>query len=375
MAFSALFFSPKSSLPKMLPARPLTPKFRHFSLPLLRCSSTSPPAASFDLRGYWTSLIPQIESQLEAALPVRFPERIFEAMRYSVLAGGGKRAPPIMCIAACELVGGDRSAAFPTACALEMVHAASLVHDDLPCFDAAPLRRGRPSTHARFGVDMAVLAGDALFPLAYSHVVARTPQDLVPPATLLRALAEIARAVGSTGMAAGQFLDITGAAAAGEANVVAVLEKKFGEMAECSAACGGILGGAGEEETEGLRRYGRAVGVLYELVDDILMEEAGSNGKMRSNASVVVALGMDRAMEMLEELRAKAKRALQRFGDKYGDRVLPLYSFVDYAVERGFVVEAEGEGKAASAASATAAGAGDGNGDIGVDGNCGPSGE
>ncbi|XP_010905229.1 heterodimeric geranylgeranyl pyrophosphate synthase small subunit, chloroplastic [Elaeis guineensis] len=369
MAFSALFFSPNFALPKMFPPRPLTPKF-----PLLRCSSTSPAAAaaaSFDLRGYWTTLLPQIESQLDAALPVRFPERIFEAMRYSVLAGGGKRAPPIMCIAACELVGGDRSAAFPTACALEMIHAASLVHDDLPCFDAAPLRRGRPSTHARFGVDMAVLAGDALFPLAFSHVVARTPRDLVPPATVLRALAEIARAVGSTGMAAGQFLDLTGAAAAGEADVVAVLEKKFGEMAECSAVCGGILGGAGEEEAEGLRRYGRAVGVLYELVDDILMADAGSNGKMRSNARAVAALGMERAMEMVGELQGKAKRELQRFGDKYGDRVLPLYSFVDYAVERGFVVEAGGEGEVA-AASASASATGDGNSDIGVDGNSGP---
>ncbi|KAG1362712.1 putative Geranylgeranyl pyrophosphate synthase 7, chloroplastic [Cocos nucifera] len=201
MAFPALFFSSNLSLPKMLPPGPLTPKFGHLSLPLLRCSSTSPAAtaaASFDLHGYWSTLIAQIESQLDAALPVRYPERIFEAMRYSVLAGGGKRAPPIMCIAACELVGGDRSAAFPTACALEMVHAASLVHDDLPCFDAAPLRRGRPSAHARFGTDMAILAGDALFPLAFSHVVARTPRDIVPPATMLRALAEIARAVGST---------------------------------------------------------------------------------------------------------------------------------------------------------------------------------
>ncbi|EHA8592074.1 putative heterodimeric geranylgeranyl pyrophosphate synthase small subunit, chloroplastic [Cocos nucifera] len=141
-------------------------------------------------------------------------------------------------------------------------------------------------------------------------------------------------------------------------------------MAECSAVCGGILGGAGEEEAEGLRRYGRAVGVLYELVDDILMEDAGSNGKMRSNASVVAALGMERAMEMVGELQGKAKRELQRFGDKYGDRVLPLYSFVDYAVERGFVLEAGGEGEVA-AASASAI-AGDGNSDVGVDGNRGP---
>lgn len=129
-------------------------------------------------------------------------------------------------------------------------------------------------------------------------------------------------------------------------SVMRVVEKKYGEMAECSAVCGGLLGGAAEEEVERLRRYGRAVGVLYEVADDVLMEEergVGRNGsgsaKMRSNASVVRAMGMDRALEIVEELRGKAKKELEEFGDKYGgERVMPLYSFVDYAVERGFAV-------------------------------------
>ncbi|XP_040376691.1 heterodimeric geranylgeranyl pyrophosphate synthase small subunit, chloroplastic [Oryza brachyantha] len=334
-----------SSLSMSLPLAklPSTSKSSRF-LPI-RASSSAAAAASpsFDLRRYWTSLIADVEAELDAAMPIRPPESIHSAMRYAVLPGAGnegtaKRAPPVLCVAACELLGAPRAAALPAAVALEMLHAASLVHDDLPCFDAAPTRRGRPSTHAAYGTDMAVLAGDALFPLAYTHVISHTPSpDPVPHAVLLRVLGELARAVGSTGMAAGQFLDLAGATALGEAEVMHVLMKKFGEMAECSAACGAMLGGAGPDEEAALRRYGRTIGVLYELVDDI--RSASGNGKMRSNASVLRALGMDRALGIVEELKAQAKTEADRFGDKYGDRVLPLYSFVDYAVERGFELQ------------------------------------
>lgn len=295
---------------------PSTSKSTRF-LPIRASSAAAAASPSFDLRLYWTSLIADVEAELDAAMPIRTPERIHSAMRYAVLPGAGNEG---------------------TAVALEMLHAASLVHDDLPCFDAAPTRRGRPSTHAAYGTDMAVLAGDALFPLAYTHVIAHTPSpDPVPHAVLLRVLGELARAVGSTGMAAGQFLDLAGATALGEAEVMKVLTKKFGEMAECSAACGAMLGGAGPDEEAALRRYGRTIGVLYQLVDDI--RSASGNGKMRSNASVLRALGMDRALGIVEELKAQAKMEADRFGDKYGERVLPLYSFVDYAVERGFELQ------------------------------------
>ncbi|XP_058191095.1 heterodimeric geranylgeranyl pyrophosphate synthase small subunit, chloroplastic-like [Rhododendron vialii] len=313
--------------------------------PKIRCSvssSSSLPLVStqFDLRTYWTTLRAEINQKLDEAIPVKYPQQIYEAMRYSVLAKGAKRAPPVMCVAACELFGGNRLAAFPTACALEMVHAASLIHDDLPYMDDDPSRRGQPSNHTIFGVDMAILAGDALFPLGFRHIVSNTPPDLVPEPRLLRVIAEIARAVGSTGMAAGQFLDLEG----GSNAVEFVQEKKYGEMGECSAVCGGFLGGAGDDDIQRLRRYGRAVGVLYNVVDDVLEEkmkgeerEEEEEEKKKGGKSYVRKYGVEKAMEVAEDLRAKAKRELDGFG-KYGERVFPLYSFVDYAADRGFSV-------------------------------------
>ncbi|CAH8344467.1 unnamed protein product [Eruca vesicaria subsp. sativa] len=288
-------------------------------------SSSSSSSSNFDLRKYWTKLIREINQKLEEAIPVKYPAGIYEAMRYSVLAEGAKRAPPVMCVAACELFGGDRLAAFPTACALEMVHAASLIHDDLPCMDDDPVRRGKPSNHTVFGSDMAILAGDALFPLGFQHIVSLTPPHLVPRSTLLRLISEIARTVGSTGMAAGQYVDLEG----GPFPISFAHEKKFGAMAECSAVCGGLVGGASDDELHSLRLYGRAVGMLYQVVDDLRDDK---NKKKKSYA------GTERAMEMAQELSVKAKKELQVF-DKYGDTsVAPFYSFVDYAAHRHFLL-------------------------------------
>ncbi|EFH43058.1 hypothetical protein ARALYDRAFT_912293 [Arabidopsis lyrata subsp. lyrata] len=301
---------------------PLTLLPMKLSPAAIRSSSSSAGSSSnFDLRTYWTTLITEINQKLDEAIPVKHPAGIYEAMRYSVLAQGAKRASPVMCVAACELFGGDRLAAFPTACALEMVHAASLIHDDLPCMDDDPVRRGKPSNHTVYGSGIALLAGDALFPLGFHHIVSHTPPELVPRATILRVIAEIARTVGSTGMAAGQYVDLEG----GPFPPSFVQEKKFGAMGECSAVCGGLLGGATEDELESLRRYGRAVGMLYQAVDDITEEKNNGAGK---------------AMEMAEELKEKAKKELQVFDNKYGggDTLVPLYTFVDYAAHRHFLL-------------------------------------
>ncbi|KAK4259339.1 hypothetical protein QN277_005681 [Acacia crassicarpa] len=316
-----------------LPRKP--PKF--IQLPVRASSSSSVISTSFDLKSYWSSLMCQINHKLDEAIPVNFPPQIYEAMRYSVLAKDAKRSAPVMCIATCELFGAHRSAAFPTACALEMVHAASLIHDDLPCMDDSPSRRGQPSNHTVHGVDMAILAGDALFPLGFHHIVSNTPSHLVPEPQLLRVIAEIARSVGSTGMAAGQFLDLEG----GPSEVGFIQEKKYGEMGECSAACGALIAGAEDIDIEKLRRYGRAVGVLYAIVNDILRAKSKSKKESETKnrgKSYVEIYGIDKAVEFAEELKAKARAELDGFHHKYQERVFPLYGFVDYAMERNFSV-------------------------------------
>ncbi|MFS7959338.1 putative transferase [Helianthus anomalus] len=305
----------------------------------IKCSSTTSSVSdSFDLKTYWSTLREEINQKLDEAIPVKYPAQIYESMRYSVLAERAKRAPPVMCVAACELLGGNRLAAFPTACALEMVHAASLIHDDLPCMDDDPSRRGQPSNHTVFEMDMAILTADALFPLGFRHIVSHTPTNLVPETQLLRVINEIARAVGSTGMAAGQFVDLEGPANA----IDFIHEKKYGEMGECSAVCGGLLAGGNDEEIQRLRTYGRAVGILYQVVDELLEAKSSKNKLVATEKlvkekekSYVGAYGVEEAMKVAEGLRAEAKTALEGF-EKYGEKVLPLYSFVDYAADRSF---------------------------------------
>ncbi|KAK1325383.1 hypothetical protein QJS10_CPA01g00315 [Acorus calamus] len=302
MAFSLTLFNPRHLSFLKTPTFSI-PKHPTQRTQTLRCL----PSSSFDLQTYWSDLITLIDAELAAAIPLRYPEPIYAAMRHAVLASpGAKRAPPVMCVASCELFLAPRAAALPH----RMAHAASLVHNDIPYIDDDPRRRGRPSTHSAFGIDLAILAGDALFPLGFRHIIHRTPPELVPPERLLRVVSEIARSVGAGGMALGQFLDLEERAAPpGEELVVVIQEKKFGEMAECSAACGGLIGG----------RSGCCI---------------------RDNASYVKVFGVERAMEIAEGLRKTAKEALRGF-EKYGEeRVVPLYSFVDYAVERGFEVGA-----------------------------------
>lgn len=184
---------------------------------------------------------------------------------------------------------------------------------------------------------MAILAGDALFPLGFRHIVSHTPPELVPETRLLQVIAEIARTVGSAGMAAGQFLDLEG----GPNAVDFIQEKKFGELAECSAVCGGLLAGADDDDVQRLRRYGKAVGILYQLVDDILAEKMKNEKKEKVNKrkgkSYVSVYGVEKAVEVAEDLRAQAKKELDGF-EKYGEKVTPLYRFVDYAADRGFSV-------------------------------------
>ena len=155
-----------------------------------------------------------VHAALDAAVPLAYPEAVTEAMRYSLLAGG-KRVRPVLCLAACELVGGDSANAMPTACALEMLHTMSLIHDDLPSMDNDDFRRGVPTCHKVYGEEIAILAGDALLAFSFEHIARATPRvgksgstGGVSADAVLDVVAEVGRAVGAEGLVAGQVVDL-----------------------------------------------------------------------------------------------------------------------------------------------------------------------
>lgn len=232
----------------------------------------------------------RIDARIDALLPSvdLDPKPLFEAMRYAAL-GPGKRLRPALCLAACAAAGGDDEAALNPACALEMVHAFSLVHDDLPAIDDDDLRRGRPTAHKAFGEAVAILAGDALFAHAFSTVVAPGVGVVPPPAIAARLVAELAKAVGVEGVVAGETADIL---AEGRAVDAAELEsihvRKTGVLIAASARMGAIAGGAEEADVDSLGAFGARIGLAFQIADDVL-NETGSAEQLGK------AVGSDRA--------------------------------------------------------------------------------
>jgi len=226
------------------------------------------------LSGY----LPEVDADPGAACPAR----LALAMRYSVL-GGGKRLRPVLCLMAAEACGGDSEAALPAACALEMVHTYSLIHDDLPAMDDDDLRRGRSTCHRAFDEATAILSGDGLLTLAF-EVVAR---EVRPAAAALRCVAILAEATGPSGMVAGQMADLQaegrtdpqiqachGAPAVQTTGTLAALEaihrRKTGALLRAPLRMGAVIAGASETAIEALDRYGKAIGLAFQIVDDLL---------------------------------------------------------------------------------------------------------
>ncbi|MAG55321.1 MAG: hypothetical protein CMJ83_03435 [Planctomycetes bacterium] len=192
--------------------------------------------------------------------------RVAEALRWSVLAPG-KRFRPALVLAACESVGGDRHAALPAACAVELVHAFSLIHDDLPAMDDDVLRRGRETSHVRFGEATAILAGDAAFALAFELLARETADSTLLPA-LVRDLAE---AAGTAGMIGGQVLDLLSEGEAPDlARVQAIHERKTAALIRAACAMGARLGGADALAVDRLREFGARLGLAFQIKDDLL---------------------------------------------------------------------------------------------------------
>ncbi len=259
-------------------------------------------SSEIDLQAYVARRTEQVEAALDALLPPQeaFPGIVHQAMRYSVFAGG-KRLRPLLVIAAAEAAGGAVEPVLPTACAVELIHTYSLIHDDLPSMDNSATRRGRPTCHVNFGEAVAVLAGDALHALAF-ELFAQTPPP-VPPSTVLRVIREVADSIGTAGMVGGQVLDLLGErrpnlpampswpAEPGEAVRDIHLRKTAALIRTCVRA-GALLGGAPPETLEALSRYGQRIGLAFQIIDDVLDEvgEATRLGKEVQRDAVAAKL-------------------------------------------------------------------------------------
>ncbi|KAJ3680462.1 hypothetical protein LUZ60_016740 [Juncus effusus] len=207
-----------------------------------------------------------VKVELEASIPSHSPKRMYKAMHHAIFSKKDNCLPSaLLCMAASELLGAPREAALPTAVTLEILHAAIHAHKDFYSLETHKHDDERPSVGKMYGLDVALLSGQALPALGFQHVISKTSPHLVPHKILTRVIIEIARSMGSTGMYAGLYLDLDKKSITREDEVMLVLEKIFGEMAGCSVLCGGLIGGAKDNELQALRRYGKTVGVLYEM--------------------------------------------------------------------------------------------------------------
>lgn len=292
----------------------------------------------FNFKAYMVEKGNTVNEALDDAVTVKNPPRIHEAMRYSLLAGG-KRVRPILCIAACELVGGHQSKAMPAACAVEMIHTMSLIHDDLPCMDNDDLRRGKPTNHKVFGEDVAVLAGDSLLAFAFEYIATTTTG--VEPARVLAAIGELAKSIGTEGLVAGQVVDLscTGKSDVGLDQLEFIHIHKTAALLEASVVLGAILGGGTQEEVEKMRRFARCIGLLFQVVDDILdvtksSEELGKTaGKdlLTDKVTYPKLLGLEKAREFAVKLKEDAKIQLSDFDQI---KAAPLIALADYIAYR-----------------------------------------
>lgn len=246
---------------------------------------------------------------------------IYEAMRYSVFAGG-KRLRPVLMLLVCRMCGGDINEALPFACALEMIHTYSLIHDDLPAMDNDDLRRGQPTSHKKFGEAAAILAGDALLNKAFEVMSDYRGNDT---ARALKAMSIIARSSGTEGMIGGQVVDMISEGREITLDELRYLHlNKTGAIIRSACVAGAVTAGAGDDEIRAVDKFAENLGIAFQIQDDILdvtgTEEElgkpiGSDAEEGKNTYVSL-LGIERAEEMSKEYSESAKRALDIFGEK-----------------------------------------------------------
>ena len=260
-----------------------------------------------------------VEAALQAWVPENAPAGLGTAMRYGVL-DGGKRLRPLLVLAAAQAVHGHREAAMRAAVAVELIHAYSLVHDDMPCMDNDVLRRGKPTVHVQFGEAQAMLAGDAMQALAFEVL---TPDAGVPPALQARLCSLLARSAGHAGMAGGQAIDLASIGVPLDERALRDMHhRKTGALLQASVLMGAACGEVVPAQWSALSDYGDALGLAFQVVDDILdVTQASSTlgktaGKDLDNnkPTYVTVLGLDAARHHANELRDKAQNALARSG-------------------------------------------------------------
>ena len=286
----------------------------------------------------------QYYTAVEAALPGYLPREetlqktVQEAMAYSLL-GGGKRIRAVLCLAFCQLCGGTVEEAMPFACAIEMVHAYSLIHDDLPCMDDDDLRRGKPSCHIQFGEAMAVLAGDGLLTLGFETMLGQYFTGKYPPQRVVKAAAELARAIGSKGMIGGQVIDIEheGKPITGEElNLLHSL--KTGALIRASAKIGCIIAGASDDVIARADQYAKNLGLAFQITDDLLditatEETLGKpidSDKESQKTTYATLYGLEKSRKIVRELVLEADLAIK--GSVLDDPF--LYRLADQLAQR-----------------------------------------
>ncbi len=276
---------------------------------------------NLDFKNKFNDYILDFEQQIQDYLkPIDgVHKRLQEAMSYSLLSGG-KRIRPVIMLAFCDLFGGDKNNVYPFACALEMIHTYSLIHDDLPCMDNDTMRRGKPCNHIVFGENMALLAGDALLTQAFEIASEfKAPQNLI--GNQIKSINILAKCAGSEGMVSGQCFDLyTDRQNISKEDVINIYRLKTAKLFCAAASVGAIMSDADDRQVKLARCYGEKLGIAFQLVDDILDEEN----------EFLSVFGEQTSREFLKSLAFDSKKVLEEIGGG----IEFLVSLTDYLTER-----------------------------------------
>jgi len=290
---------------------------------------------AFNLAEHMARRTALVDEVLDKLLPREDepPETLHKAMRYVVFSGG-KRLRPTLVLDACDAVGGDVMKALPAACAIELIHTYSLVHDDLPCIDNDDVRRGMPTCHKVFGEAIALLCGDALLTLAFEVLSKEQTKVGVAPDVVVETISIVAEAAGHLGMVGGQVMDVEAQGMLmhdihlSEEQISKIHRHKTGALITAAVDVGALIGGASEEQRKALRAYAHELGFAFQITDDLLDAECGHVKNREPNMAMV--LGIERSKQLAAEAIERAIGHLNCFNE----RALPLRAIAEFVLHR-----------------------------------------